>query len=177
MKGKLLLFGILLAARMAFSAEDVGQFAKQSLGLDLASIPFGESAATTSGYAITDPPLPLTLGSNEQSFSWRTSAISKEYRQKFPNRTLIFGFKNDRLAAVRITADVVVNPNEKNRAELLQIYEDLFKGNSDLRATTRKFPFDDDRFHLKVAASCGLDRQSLFIMELHITPADVKKSE
>ena len=182
MKGKLLLFGIFFAAQVAFGAEAVGQFAKQSLGLDLTSIPFGEPAATNSGYAIVDPPLQMTLGSNEQSFSWRANAVSEQYHQKFPNRDLVFGFRDDRLAAVRITIDAVNHiadekQSKRLRAELLQFYDELYSDDLPSRVTTRKFPFDDGSFRLKVTAACGLERESLFIMEFHITPADVKKTE
>jgi hypothetical protein len=177
MKGKLLLCGIVLAAQVALGAEGIGQFAKQSLGLDLTAIPFGEPAATNDGYALAAPPLQMTFGTNEQSFTWRTSAASKQYQEKFPNRELLFGFRENRLAAVRITVDAINYMSHENRAELLRFYDELFSDNLSSRSGTRRFPFDDSGFHLTVTASCGLNRESLYIMEFHITPANIKKTE
>jgi hypothetical protein len=177
MKEKLLLLGIVLAVRMALGAEGVDQFAKKSLGLDLTAIPFGKPAATNGGYAVTAPPLSMTFGTNEEPFTWRTSAVSKQYHDRFPNRELVFGFSGDRLAAVRVTIDAINHNSHENRAELLQFYNELFSDDLSSRSVSRRFPFDDRGFHLKVSASCGLNRESLYIMEFHITPADVKKTE
>lgn len=175
MKGKLLLLGVVLAAHLALAGEGIGQFAKQSLGLDLTTIPFGEPDKNNGSYVIAAPPIQLTLSSNEQSFSWRANAISKQYHEKFPNRELLFGFRNNRVAAVRITIDAINHMSDENRAELLRFYNELFSDDLSSRVTKRKFPFDDGNFHLKVDAACGLEPHSLFIMEFHIIPSDVKK--
>src|SRR6185312_14867116 len=170
MKGKLLLFGIALVAQVAFGAENVGQFSKQSLGLDLASIPFGEPATNNGSYVVVGPPVQLSLASNEQSFSWRTNAVSAQYHEKFPNRELVFGFRDDHLAAVRVTIDAINHTSDEKRAELLRFYDELFSGDLSSRVTTRKFPFDGGGYRLKVGAACGLERRSLFIMHFPITP-------
>lgn len=174
-KTKSLLVGICLLAGATFAGQTVESFTKQSLGLDLATVPFGMTARTdyTHADAPVSPP-PLT-GTN---VIWTTNAASGLYRRQFPNRILRFGFRNGRLDVVRISISTfdggdVVNAfrddekiSERRRNELRQILDEInkFRSNPEFNSKRKGAGFD-----IRYGAMCAPTPESLFILEAEIT--------
>lgn len=173
-----------LLAGTTLGAEGYVSFAKQSLGLDLGTIPFGTTAQTNGGFEKADPPLggigmPETAG-----LSWMTSSVSETYHHDFPIRFLKYGFRDGKLAAVRISISAFGGPGftggnggwelvEQRRKELVQIQGELTKARQAEKAPD---PFADARFDIKCGTMCSSSPESLFVMEIQITPVEKKKT-
>jgi hypothetical protein len=185
---------ICLLATAAFGGDGVASFAKESLGIDLASIPFGKSIQTNSGYGITEPPLSVVYSSltNNEGISWMTNAVSAKYTHDFTNRVLRFGFFDGRLAVIRISISAFVMPGQaavmsagnsdqataerklfgRRRAELLQIQGDLYKARQEEKSNIG----DDFKFDVLYGAMCAPSPESLFVSEIQISPVATKKT-
>jgi hypothetical protein len=172
-----LFLGLCLLARASFGGDAVASFAKQSLGLDLDSLSFG---MTTNGEygAMGDPlsPPPMVAAAG---VSWMTNAASGKYNHDFPNRVLRYGFRDGGLVAVRVSIDTIVisgkfqfgTPEfDAARKELVLIQDELIKAKK-----TPKLKPNDSRFGIQYGAMCGSDPESLFLMEIEITPVEMKK--
>jgi len=173
-----LLFGFCLLVQVAPGEEIIGPFAKKSLGLDLATVPFGQAVQANDGYAPEGSPLQLFLSTtNDVSFSWMTNPLSAQYRKNFLNRTLRFGFHNGRLAVVRISTSALesngaaIESESQRRKELFQLQEELLKA-----SPTHKSNFEDGAFRIRYAVSCGPDEHSVFVQEFEISPVEKKEN-
>jgi len=179
MKMKSLLLVVCMLARVAFGGETIVSFAKESLGLDLAAIPFGNAARTNAGYGTAELPLSGLGLPNGTGLSWMTNSVSEKYNHDFPNRFLKYGFHDGRLAAVRISISAFGGPGfnggtgrwelvEQRRKVLLQIQAELIKA----RKAEKADPFADARFDIQYGAMCSPSPESLFLMEIQITPVE-----
>jgi len=181
LRTKLLFLGIGLLARMAFGEETITSFAKQSLGLDLGSVPFGMTAQTSGEYEKVGPPLsPAPMMVDDPSVSWMTNAASGKYHHDFPNRVLRYGFREGRLVAVRISIDSMVDSKghpadretlDQGRKELIRIQDEFAKVSPPGHQLN-----DDPSFRIHWGCICGPQPESLFLMEIQITPAEQKKA-
>ncbi len=166
------ILGICLVPGLSFGAETVTSSVKQSFGFDPLSVSFGTSPTNgqygTAGLPLSPPPLVAVPGT-----SWMTNATSAKYHQDFPSRIVRYGFRNGRLAAVRISLTCFEgnqNMYEERRKELLKIRDELIKHNPNHRLS-----YGDDGFRMQFGAMCGSEPESLFVMELEITPVERKK--
>jgi hypothetical protein len=182
-KTKSLIVGICLLAGATFGGQTVELFTKQSLGLDLATVPFGMTAGTN--YAHADAPVsppPLT-GTN---VSWTTNVASELYHRHFPNRILRLGFRNGRLETVRISISAFDGGNvvsafgdgekifERRRDELRQIMGEIIKIRSSPESDSkRKGP----GFDIRYGAACAPTPESLVLLEIEITPGKTVQSD
>jgi hypothetical protein len=171
-KTKTLIVGICLLAGATFGGQNVESFTKQSLGLDLATVPFGMTAGTN--YAHADAPVsppPLT-GTN---VSWTTNVASGFYRRRYPNRSLRFGFRNGRLETVRISISAFDGGNvvgdgekifERRRIELRQILDEIIRirSNPEFGSKGKGAGFD-----IRYGAACAPTPESLNLLEIEIT--------
>jgi hypothetical protein len=177
MRTNSLFLGLCLLARASFGGDAIAPFAKQSLGVDPESISFGMPANAEYGAAgapLSPPPMVAAAG-----VSWMTNAASEKYNHDFPNRVLRYGFRDGRLVAVRVSIDTIVvsgkfqfgTPEfDAARKELIRIQDELIKAKK-----IQKLKPDDSRFGLQYGAMCGSSPESLFLMEIEITPVEAKK--
>lgn len=163
---------VCLLARMALGEELLRPFAKQSLGFDLAAVPFGMDTQTSFG--ATDAPVsppPLT-GTN---VAWMTNALSAKYRHDYPNRVLRYGFREGRLEVVRISISAFDGVPDlgavgagkevsERRKELRQIMDKIveFKSNAQSRRKVAGFGF-------QYGAMCAPSLESLYLLEIEFT--------
>jgi hypothetical protein len=168
---------------MAKGGETIASFSKQTLGFDLAAVPFGKSAQTNGGYGETTAP--ATAGNGElpkADFLWMTNGASAKYDNDFPNRSLKYGFRDGKLAAVRISIGAFGRPGfsgEMANQELFkQRRNELVKIQNALRdaSPNHHLSFDDASFHIQYGAMCAPIPESLFLMEIQITPLEKKKA-
>lgn len=166
---------------MTFGGETIGSVAKQSLGLDLASVSFGQAAGTGGGYGIVDPPLSPVPSLALAGVSWMTNAASANYHRDFPIRVLRYGFRDGRLVALRVSISVFADANDANgfgtkvfderRKQLLEIHDELIKA-----SPSHRLNFDDASFRIQCHVMCGPERESLFLLEIQITPVEKKQA-
>jgi hypothetical protein len=179
MKRELLFLGLYLVAGSAFGGETVASFAKQTLGLDLASVPFGMIAGSNSDYKMTESPTMPSPFVVDPKISWKTNAASAKYARDFPNRTLRYAFRDGQLVAIRITISAFTRSGssdssdtaqfEQRRKELVRIQEELLKA-----SPIQKLNFEDGGFRVQYGASCGPTPESLLISEIEITRTNPK---
>jgi hypothetical protein len=173
-----------MLATAAFGGESVAPFAKQSLGIDLATIPFGKTVQTNGEYGLVTPPLSGTMPPiADAGFSWMTNAVSAKYTHDFPNRVLRYGFREGRLITIRISINALFEPGtresgtseqslfEHRHKELIQIQDELISANP-----SHKINFQDASYHLEYGAMCAPTADSLFLTETQITPIEGKKA-
>jgi hypothetical protein len=166
---------ICLATGVAFGQSPIDKFAKESLALDLASTPFGTALdrhfQPWGRQGLVLPPL-WEATTNENSLDWYESEASTNYAKNFPNRKLVFGFKDGRLAAVRITLTSMLNePNDSEnvkaaRLELQKVQDALLNSSAQ-----HKLNFEDGSLRTLYSATCGTTPDSLFYSVIQIMPA------
>lgn len=182
-KTKSLIVGIGLLAGATFGGQTVESFTKQSLGLDLATVPFGMTAGTN--YAHADAPIsPLPLAST--NVIWTTNVASGLYHRHFPNRILWFGFRNGRLEVVRISISAFYGGNvvsafgdgekifERRRNELRQILNEIIKIRSNPESDSKR---KGAGFDIRYGAECAPTPESLVLLEIEITPGKTVQSD
>jgi hypothetical protein len=179
MRTKSLALGICLLAGVTLGEDPLASFAKQSLGLDLASVSFGMPVPANGEYGIVAPPLSPPPLADAAEVSWMTNAASGKYSHDFTNRVLRYGFRDGRLAAVRISINSL-SPGangwdqekvEQRRKELIRIQAELTKASRGQRSNP-----DDASFRIQYGAMCAPSPESLFLMEIQITPVEKKKA-
>jgi hypothetical protein len=175
MRAKVVLFAICLTATGAFGAETYESFAKESLGVDVPSLPFGKAVDTNSGFANTDAPLSGVGLPKSDGMIWMVNDDSAKYRTNFPNRLLKYGFRDGQLAAVRVSISAFGGPGfaggnsspelfEQRRKELIQIHETFVKVRNAEKAASKS-----SRYEIRYGAMCAPTPESLFLMEFQIT--------
>jgi hypothetical protein len=167
-----LLLGICLLARVTFGGEPVASFAKQTLGLDLSSISFGTTAQTNDGYGMVDKV-------DAAGVSWMTNAASGKYNHAFPNRFLRYGFRDGKLVAVGVHIHSFIpeaSPEiiDQRRKELVRIQDELYKAVK--AGPGHQSNLADSSFRLQNSVMCSSTPESLFVMDIQITPVEKKKS-
>ena len=134
----LVLLAVCLMAKGAFGAETYESFTKESLGIDLTTVPFGV-AQTNEGFHGTTAPLSGVGLPDAAGFLWTTNEISARYHRDFPNRVLRFGFseRTHRLAVIRVSISMYGGPGfagdnssqeimAQRRNELIQIQDSVY---------------------------------------------------
>lgn len=166
---------ICLAAGVAFCQSAIEKFARESLAIDLNSSPFGTALDRhfqplgNLGLVV----LPSWQATNgENSLDWYKSESFTDYARNFPNRKLMFGFKDGRLAAVRITLTSMLNePNDSERVKAarleLQKVQDALLNSS----PQHKLSFEDGSLRILYSATCSPAPDSLFYSVIQIMPA------
>jgi len=171
-----LALGFCLLAKVGFGDDCVASFVKQSLRFDLASASFGITAPTNGGFGIISAPLsPYPSLRDDPTLSWMTNATSAKYNQDFTNRVLRYGFREGPLAAIRISINSFLPgpaqigtdeaAGERRRKELIQIQDELLKAKRSQKANPA-----NARFRVQYGAMCSPGPESLFLMEIEITP-------
>jgi len=168
-----LIVGINLLAMTDMAADPTELFTKQSLSFDVAAVPFETTNRTGfGGSAAPISPIPL----QDANTIWMTNSVSGAYHHNFPVRFLRFGFRDGRLAAVRISINSFDGLNtvdesatappdtvEKIRKELRQIQGQFNRLISNPQ-------YKSSRFRVQCGVMCGPQAESLFLMELEVTP-------
>ncbi|EEF59991.1 hypothetical protein [Pedosphaera parvula] len=172
------LFSICLLTRASFGGEAIASFAKQSLGIDLASIPFGSAEPNNSKWGYVGAPQSTDFLKTATNVAWMTNAVSVKYKQDHSNRILRYGFREGKLVVIRISINSFMPPSEngfenivsERRKELAKIQEELSKA-----STNHRLSFDDGSFQTRYGAMCAPIPESLFLIELEIGPSVAKK--
>jgi hypothetical protein len=179
-KTKSLIVGIGLLAGATFGGQTIESFTKQSLGLDLGTVPFGMTAQTNFGKADA-PASPPLIGTN---LVWMTNSLSGMYRHEHPNRLLKYGFLDARLASIRITINSFEGIDtvkafgtnneifEQRRKELRQILDAIKKIRSSPQSENK-----DASFRVQYRAMCSPSPESLFQMEIEIAPNKILQTD
>lgn len=164
---------ISLFATAAFGGEGIASFAKQSLVINLASIPFGKPVQTGGEFAEVSQPVSMLTLTNGTGIVWMGNAFSTTYHQIFTYRVLRYGFRDGKLATIRISLSSIVSGQitTHGQQELLDIQKDLVKAGPGNRMT-----YDDGSFRIQYEAMCAPAPGSLFVSEIQITPIEKKKS-
>jgi len=175
MRAKSLALGICLLARVTFGGDAISSFAQQSLGLDLASIPFGEVIPTNEVYETTSAPLSPSPALETKGVSWMSNAVCDKYNHDFTNRVLRCGVRDGRLAAVRISIHSFIPQASEEifaqrRKELVKIQDELWKANRSEKANP------DAKYSMHSGALCSPSPESLFLLEIQITPVEKKQA-
>jgi hypothetical protein len=177
------LFAVCLMATAAIGAETYESFAKESLGIDLTTVPFGVAAQTNDGFQGTTAPLSGVGLPDAVDFLWTTNEISVKYQRDFPNRVVRFGFSDHthKLAAVRVSISMYGGPGfagdnsrqeimAQRRKELIQIQDSLVKTRK-----AEKIASNPGRYEIRSGAMCSPAPDSLVLLELQITLRDDKE--
>jgi hypothetical protein len=168
----LVLGGCLLAAVAAFGQDTVAGFAKKTLAVDLADFPFGRQ--------INPHFLPLAAGTylgpplkGDADLTWYQNDGCTNYTETFPDRSLIFGFKDGRLAAIRVSVNALTaaNPAElkAKRERLAKIQAELYQA---MAGDKSKSDFYNGSCRVQYLAMCGPNNESLFCATIQIIPAE-----
>lgn len=168
---------ICLAAGAARGGEPIASFTKQTLRFDLAAVPFGTTNQTNGAYSETTAPLSSTNGELPKAdFTWMTDTAAGKYNHDFPNRFVKYGFRDGKLAAVCISISAFGGPDFKGGNEGQEFFDqrrkELMKIQNALRdaSPNHRLSFDDANFHIQYGAMCAPTPESLFLMEIQITP-------
>ena len=108
-----------------------------------------------------------------------TNTVSLKYNLDFSSRVLRYGFRDGKLYAINIfissfTPAVSLFDKtllKQRQQELVKIQEELLKANP-----SHSLNFDDGSYQIRYGAMCAPTPESLFTMELEITPVARKKS-
>jgi hypothetical protein len=174
-RAKVVLFAICLTAASAFGAETYETFAKESLGLDLKTLPLGTAVETNNAFAKTDAPISGVGLPEGNGLTWMVNDVSAKYKTNYPNRMLKYGFRDGKVAAVRISISAFGGPGfaggnssqeefAERRKELIKIHEAFAK----VRKGEMAAP-NSSRYYIRYGAMCAPTPESLFLMEFQIT--------
>jgi hypothetical protein len=177
-----LLFSICLFSQNSRGGGAITSFARQSLGLDLSSIPFGAAAPGAEDYKPTQAPPSETYGNFATNVNWMSNSLSEKYHHKFANRILRFGFSDGKLSAIRLSISAFAGrPADSSQREISTFIDrqrkELIKIQDRLRSANpaHHLNFSDGTFQTHYAALCSPAPDSLLLMELEIAPAPPKK--
>jgi|ERR1051325_6322805 hypothetical protein len=167
-KPRLLLLAFCLCARVVVGAETVAAVVKQSLGFDLSSVPFGTTASANRDFRAVDPP-PLHP-SFVTNVLWMTNTASGWYTCEFPHRAVRYGFRDDRLVVIQISAllwnVVSTTPETVDRSpEITQIRDELRKHRS-----PGENGFEDTIYRLQYESMCGEIDEHPVRIDVQIAP-------
>ena len=175
--GILVLSVIWSAATGAFGTETYESFARESLGIDLASMPFHVAAQSNDGFQGTTAPLSGVTMPEAAGLLWTTNEISAKYHRDFPNRVLRFGFSEQthKLTAVRVSISMYGGPGftgdnssqeimARRRKELIQIQDSFLKARK-----VEKVAPNPSRYEIRSGAMCSPAPDSLVLLEFQIT--------
>lgn len=176
---KLLFLAICLVAEIAVGAETYESFARNSLGVDTTTLQFGKAASANSGFIQTQAPMTGAGLPDAAGLSWMVNSNSILYQNKYPNRTLKYGFRDGKLAAVRISISAFAADGsggsaredliDKRRKELVKIHENFSEARKAEKAAS-----NHSLYNIKYGAMCAPSPESLFVMEMQIELAAEK---
>ena len=124
---------------------------------------------TNSQYGLVDAPWRTTGQPAPVGLVWVTNSVSGKYHTDHPDRVLSYGFKSGRLAVVNIAISSFSDHGSRFDAT----HHQLIEIEQEIRKTDRKNQQRHDSLHFQLEHSvmCGPESDSLFAMEIQISPA------
>lgn len=166
------------------SSGIVSHFASSTLAINLQDYQFGQQldgSYRPAAGVYYGPPL-----TGDETLEWYQNAASAAYPGMFPHRNLTFGFKNGRLAAIRVSLTTFGVPAGEERklaqGDLVNVQDAYYGARREAKAAgiaaedQAKAPTKpgesrgrDGRYRVQYMPMCGPNMDSLFCASVQIT--------